>query len=116
MTSQAKKTYTRFGHHRIAMRPAQPGLQDPDDGTLSFGPRSEDHERHSEGMPRMRYRPINDANLARGSNLGFCLTSEDLETSPDYFERNIEKMPGFGRHTPHHNSGGRGVPNCKHLR
>lgn len=107
MTSQAKKTHARS---------VQPGLQDPDDGTLSFGPRSEDLERHTEGMPRMRYRPTSNANLARDSNLGFCMTSEDLETSPDYFESNIEKVPSFSQHVSRHSHGGRGAPNSKHFR
>lgn len=93
----------------------QSSLQDPDDGTLSFGPRSEDRERHTEGMPRMHYRPASDANLGFDSNLGFCLTSEDLETSPDYFESNIKKRPGFGQHAPQPSHGRRGAPNGRYF-
>jgi hypothetical protein len=77
-----------------------------------------------EGIPRMRYGPIaggmenpqyddstqnelladlppSDVNPAYepdDPDLGFRLTAEDLETSPDYIDRDVEKIPGFGQH------------------
>ena len=77
-----------------------------------------------EGTPRMRYGPAGNglenpqytdstqhellADLPSGDtnpayepddpDLGFRLTAEDMETSPDYFDRDAEKIPGFGHH------------------
>lgn len=149
-----------------------PHLQDPDDATLGFGPRSLDPDRRTErisyrdpeevsqgplrfdetnysverltlpeggyneyadevtsytdeeGTPRMRYGPagsdienplyadstqselladlppsdVSPAYEPDDPDLGFRLTAEDLETSPDYFDRDAEKIPGFGAH------------------
>ncbi|MFC3651427.1 BON domain-containing protein [Dyella humi] len=83
-----------------------------------------------EGMPHMHYDPAGDgawqnpqysgstesdllADLPPNDissayepddpDLGFRLTAEDLETSPDrYVDRNAEKIPGFGHHVAQH--------------
>lgn len=72
MTGHVKKIYARSNH--------RPRLQDPDDATLSFGPRHADLDHRDEGAPHI--------NLGRAQepDLGFILTSEELETLPDYFE------------------------------
>jgi len=179
-SSHAQKTRARPDNRRttgqdrnVSSIDALPSLHDPDDATLSFGPRSLDHDRRTErlsyrdpeeasqgplrfdetnysverltlpeggyneyadefvsypddeGTPRMRYGPasdhagqnpqysgttqndlladlppsdVNPADEPDDPGLGFRLTAEDQETSPDYFDSDAEKIPGFGHH------------------